>query len=179
MRTQHINTGEQAASKGTSPFQTGWARDCSCSFMQPIAKPGQISRDQQCQCKMPTCPWSQPHGELWNLPDRKKSRSLLWMQEQPLDSPPSWDRDNSNSAPDLPPGTQHRRNKPRKSQGYPSLQEERASCMAAQIWIGPHQCVIHYWCIHAHLVTQISPKTHFSGIWKRSCLCLSFYHHHS
>lgn len=50
-RTQCINTGEQAASKCTSFFQTGSATEpaASCSLVQ---KPGLMHRDQQYQCKI-------------------------------------------------------------------------------------------------------------------------------
>jgi len=55
-----------------------------------------------------------------------------------------------------------------KSQGCPSLQEKRASCLASLTWIGPHQYAIHYWCIHAHLVTQTWPKPHFLASGKHA-----------
>lgn len=57
-------------------------------------------------------------------------------------------------------------------QDCPSLQE--VSCPPSPTFIGLHQCVIHYWCIHTHLVTQICPKRHLCHLEKE--LCLSCYH---
>lgn len=123
-------------------------------FTQPIAKPGPISRDQQCQRQNAHLSLVPTQGLNSRISQRERNLCLCsGCRNNPSESHQA-ETDTTVQHHTFHQSHNTEGTNPEKSQACPGLQKESLVCHLSHKRVPIMLCVTHYSCIHAHLAIQ-------------------------